>query len=268
MPVRATTLDRGDFVYSPRFPANREFAEYLDTIDRLLAGQREAEAALAASPFSPQWRSRKADADRQLREFVGPYVEVFNVLGVEKIPTFLPVLEFLAEYRPIRQPFSVLHCCLDLPLHTLRRFSTDGELDALNAALAEKTPMRWWRDSPMGHPCYLFGTEVWELRPSERDASLEGIALVFAELKARRESRVPIMADSPLHRFRAEAEAAVANDVRQAVWRRDRGRCAECRGHEDLDFVYRVPPSRGGSAGPENVRLLCGRCRDQLAEHE
>jgi hypothetical protein len=266
MPVRATTLDRGDFVYSPRFPANRDFAEYLDTIDRLLAEQREAEAALIASPFSPEWRSRKADVDRQLREFVGPFVEVFNRLGVEKIPTFLPVLEFLTEYRPIVEPFSVLHCCLDLPLHTVRRFSSAEDLDALNSALAQRNPIQWWRNSPMGHRCYLFGTEVWELRHSERDASPEGVALLFAEIKERRESPALVVGDSPLQRFRAANETAVTNDVRQAVWRRDRGRCAECRGHEDLDFVCRVSPARGGSTGPENVRLLCGRCRGQSAD--
>jgi len=266
MPVRVTTLDRGDFVYSPRFPVNRDFAEYLETIDRLLAEQHEAEAGLAASPFSPEWRSRKADVDRQLREFLDPYVEAFNIQGVEKIPTFLPVFEFLTEYRPIREPFSVLHCSLDLPLHTVRRFSSNEDLDALNAALEEKNPLRWWRNSPMGRRCYLFGTQVWELRHSEGDASPEGIAILFAEMKERRDSPALVVTGSPLQRFRAKGEAAVANDVRQAVWRRDRGRCAECRGREDLDFVYRVSPARGGSTRPENVRLLCGRCRSEALE--
>jgi hypothetical protein len=264
MPLRATTLDRGDFVYSPRFPFNRDFAGYLTTIDRLLAEQREAEAGLAASPFSPEWRTRKADVDRQLREFVGPFVEVFNIEGVEKIPTFLPVLEFLREHRPIRESFSVLHCSLDLPLHTVRRFSTAEDLDSLNSALAERNPLRWWRNSPMGRPCYLFGTQVWELAHAERDASPEGLALLFAEMKAKRQSPLLVVGGSPVERFSAKAEAAITEDVRRAVWRRDRGRCAECHGHEDLDFVCRESPARGNKAGPENVRLLCSRCRAQL----
>ncbi|MGE0160774.1 MAG: HNH endonuclease [Gemmatimonadales bacterium] len=49
-------------------------------------------------------------------------------------------------------------------------------------------------------------------------------------------------------------------DVKNAVWRRDRGRCARCSSQERLEFDHIVPHSRGGSNTYRNVQLLCESC--------
>jgi hypothetical protein len=67
-----------------------------------------------------------------------------------------------------------------------------------------------------------------------------------------------------------EAEAAVLDDahrrrlipsaVKQAVWKRDQGKCVECGATDELHFDHVVPFSKGGtSLTAENVQLLCAR---------
>jgi hypothetical protein len=52
----------------------------------------------------------------------------------------------------------------------------------------------------------------------------------------------------------------IPGDVKNAVWRRDQGRCAACGSSERLEFDHIVPHSRGGSSTYRNVQLLCEPC--------
>lgn len=53
---------------------------------------------------------------------------------------------------------------------------------------------------------------------------------------------------------------AIPSWVKQAVYKRDRGRCVLCGAEEHLHFDHDLPFSRGGTGMiPENVRLLCAR---------
>jgi 5-methylcytosine-specific restriction endonuclease McrA len=48
--------------------------------------------------------------------------------------------------------------------------------------------------------------------------------------------------------------------VKQAVYKRDRGRCVLCGASDQLHFDHDYPYSKGGtSATPDNVRILCAR---------
>jgi hypothetical protein len=48
--------------------------------------------------------------------------------------------------------------------------------------------------------------------------------------------------------------------VKQAVYKRDKGRCVLCGSDDQLHFDHELPYSRGGaSILPQNVRLLCAR---------
>jgi len=60
---------------------------------------------------------------------------------------------------------------------------------------------------------------------------------------------------------RAEAPTRVIPSwVKQAVYKRDKGRCVLCGSSDHLHFDHDLPYSRGGaSILPENVRLLCAR---------
>ena len=53
---------------------------------------------------------------------------------------------------------------------------------------------------------------------------------------------------------------SIPRDVRQRVWTKYGGRCAECGSDQYLEFDHIVPFSRGGSNTDQNVQLLCRRC--------
>jgi len=48
--------------------------------------------------------------------------------------------------------------------------------------------------------------------------------------------------------------------VRDAVWRRDQGRCADCASATHLEFDHIIPFAKGGSSTYRNLRLLCQDC--------
>jgi hypothetical protein len=52
----------------------------------------------------------------------------------------------------------------------------------------------------------------------------------------------------------------IPEEVRFAVWRRDRGKCVKCGSNEKLEFDHIIPVSKGGSSTERNVQLLCERC--------
>jgi 5-methylcytosine-specific restriction endonuclease McrA len=49
-------------------------------------------------------------------------------------------------------------------------------------------------------------------------------------------------------------------EVKQYVWRRDRGQCVMCGSNEALEYDHIIPVSKGGSNTERNVQLLCMQC--------
>lgn len=63
----------------------------------------------------------------------------------------------------------------------------------------------------------------------------------------------PVRVDRPPRRL-------IPTDVKQKVWKRDRGRCVVCGADENLHFDHDIPYSKGGSSFTvENVQILCAR---------
>jgi len=52
----------------------------------------------------------------------------------------------------------------------------------------------------------------------------------------------------------------ISRDIRQRVWQRYGGRCAECGAGNSLEFDHIVPVAKGGSNSDSNVQLLCRKC--------
>lgn len=52
----------------------------------------------------------------------------------------------------------------------------------------------------------------------------------------------------------------IPRDVRQRVWQRYAGRCADCAATAYLEFDHIIPVARGGSNTDANVQLLCRGC--------
>ncbi len=56
------------------------------------------------------------------------------------------------------------------------------------------------------------------------------------------------------------ATRTIPQAVRDAVWRRDAGRCTVCRSQDRLEFDHVIPFSKGGASTYRNVQLLCQDC--------
>jgi hypothetical protein len=52
----------------------------------------------------------------------------------------------------------------------------------------------------------------------------------------------------------------IPREVRQRVWQRYGGRCAECGAAHYLEFDHVIPVAKGGSNSDSNVQLLCRGC--------
>ena len=260
MPTKTGMLDAGNYVHSPEAPQDPAFLEYLDLADRLLGNWREAREASERSPLSSELKRRKEELDGALSDFVDSFRSRYTVRSVRRDPTFLPVSHFFAQYRPLRKPFSILHCNLGTPLHTVHAFRDYSDLARLNAALDEDTPFPWWQSGPHDRPCYLFGECVWELKDSEAKQSDEGLVLMFLEMTEQHRqthdgvgsgyTRPTVIADNDF----------IPEKVRMLVWRRSRGKCDKCGRRGGLDFDFIRPIRRGGTATPEDLQLLCPRC--------
>jgi hypothetical protein len=242
-------------------PSKPALSEYLAYADRLLTEWHKAHEAWEASPFSAELGRQKSELDRVVSDFAETFRSRYGVKNVEQDPAFWPVSRFFSERRPVVEPFSILHCDLEMPLHTVLAFSSQEDLARLDAALEERTPLRWWRSGPGGLACYLFGQSVWEIKASEAAMSESGLALTFIEASERDRQRRDrlIRASSPAEA--ASTDAFVPEKTRALVWRRARGRCEKCRGLEGLDFSLLDVASRGKDPAPQNVQLLCTRCR-------
>lgn len=58
----------------------------------------------------------------------------------------------------------------------------------------------------------------------------------------------------------------IARDVRQRVWQKYGGRCAECNATQYLEFDHIIPVARGGGNSESNVQLLCRGCNSKKSD--
>ncbi len=62
------------------------------------------------------------------------------------------------------------------------------------------------------------------------------------------------------------ANRRISTQTKNAVWRRDGGRCVECASQERLEYDHIIPVSKGGSNTARNIQLLCEKCNRQKSD--
>ena len=58
----------------------------------------------------------------------------------------------------------------------------------------------------------------------------------------------------------APARAAISDEVKIFVWKRDGGCCVKCGSNERLEFDHVIPLALGGANTARNLQLLCEPC--------
>ena len=62
-----------------------------------------------------------------------------------------------------------------------------------------------------------------------------------------------------------QTDRYIPPSVKLAVWRRDQGKCVQCKSKEKLEYDHIIPVSKGGSNTERNVQLLCEKCNREKA---
>lgn len=98
---------------------------------------------------------------------------------------------------------------------------------------------------------------MWGIRYSSPDAVLYSI---FSKA-------ISLANQTAIRKAGDEQTRHIPRDVRQRVWTRYGGRCAECNANDYLEYDHIIPVAKGGSNTDANVQLLCRRCNQRKADH-
>ena len=218
------------------------------------------------------------------RDYQKAFDNKFGFQAFTQNRAFVTVGDYLEQFYPLKEPFTVLSHCLEFhPYETfcyLQDMTTvqKSDLPGINAALEERVPFRWWSKT-FGPRYWLFGPSVWELGDSEFGARPNDIRFLVLEAMEREKREVEERrrrfdqlrrkhagrSDGPVKAVAAPHSSYISEEVRTDVWQRDQGRCVKCGGQEGLAFDHIIPVSKGGSSMAKNIHLLCEICGHQKA---
>lgn len=108
---------------------------------------------------------------------------------------------------------------------------------------------------------WLYDGRVY--RTDDRDLEPADVRALANEIVNRRRLKIEkahalqAMAEQLEQRVRRER---IPQEVKVAVWQRDKGACVECESREDLEFDHVIPLAMGGSNTARNLQLLCATC--------
>ncbi|GAA4443542.1 HNH endonuclease signature motif containing protein [Novipirellula rosea] len=101
------------------------------------------------------------------------------------------------------------------------------------------------------------GKPVWSFRMHHSDPWLLLIFRKAVQLANQTATRTSDVATS----------RHIPRQVRQRVWQRYGGQCADCGARDYLEFDHIIPVAKGGSNLDANIQLLCRRCNLKKSDH-
>lgn len=117
---------------------------------------------------------------------------------------------------------------------------------------AQSDPRTFWRFQ-----------DRWFVDRDDLDADEVQALLVTRE---RRRLATVSRAQAQVHGAEVASQGAVrvrgyvSDEVKQFIWSRDEGRCAQCGSDSELQYDHVIPVALGGSSDAENLQILCGPC--------
>lgn len=86
------------------------------------------------------------------------------------------------------------------------------------------------------------------------------LVLEYADKERQYFEKLQVKLTSPTAIEASRLRERIPEAVRIAVWRRDKGRCADCGSRAQIEYDHIIPLDKGGSNTVRNVELLCHAC--------
>lgn len=107
---------------------------------------------------------------------------------------------------------------------------------------------------------WWFHDRFWWEEDELSDDDVMALVVERERRALRRLDRARALLVTDGHVAAGAARAALAVDVKRAVWERCGGRCVECASEQLLEFDHVIPLALGGSNSVRNLQLLCADC--------
>lgn len=126
----------------------------------------------------------------------------------------------------------------------------------------------WRRDGGKCVDCGTTGSLEFHHIIDPSEGGSDTASNIELHCRSCRVRRLHNAAQASVSRARLNADAVRTTEsipvaVRQEVWERDQGQCADCGSLHNVDFDHIVSVSRGGSDIASNIELRCDSCRSR-----
>jgi HNH endonuclease len=177
-------------------------------------------------------------------------------------------LQFIMEARELLEEKNVAKWRRDEAHATIKNrnvWVTEAgiELEKLRGMLSELDNEQTWINSEVEpirlHGYWLYQNNLYRVTGLYSDDQKRLLISTEAAKEKRKFERLRLK----LSREEAKEQNSrqrIPEEVRNAVWRRDEGKCARCGSRENLEFDHIIPISMGGSSTARNLELLCELC--------
>jgi hypothetical protein len=111
---------------------------------------------------------------------------------------------------------------------------------------------RWEKKQPTGLTGLLFGPD-WSGRPDNSIEKTRKRVFYTDGIKGTRPK-------SPRVSTKSTGREPIPQDLMDAVWNRDGGKCVRCDSEQDIEYDHMIPVSKGGANTYNNIQILCRKC--------
>ncbi len=223
-----TNLVLAQTLFSKEKKAGRQMdAEAKLTVLSKLENQSTRQAEKIVCGISPEMKARKKELH-------------FNLIEDDSLREKL--LRLKGHYA---------HTHPNMTLTDLLHRLCDEKLESINRL---KSPSAPGTGRKTAAPAAAFGTPTGFGTPVTADPLATSRPSTSSRPRVATHSRIATVPRAPL-----QAE------VRRQVWRRDKGRCSNCRSTFALEIDHILPRAAGGPSTLENTRLLCRACNQRAA---